>query len=105
MTRLAKSRARLFLRRCNGSFAEILTVAHEDVEGVEHDLIVMLAGVQSVEIRDAVNTEQHSLAVDDERTIRWRNAASVMSGNRPLQSWPLRVNRRTRCPSLWTISR
>jgi len=27
--------------------------------------------------------------------FRLRNAASVMSGNRPLQSWPLRVNRRT----------
>ena len=48
--------------------AKILTVAHEDVEGVEHDLIVMLSGVQSVEIRDAVNTEQHGLAVEDERT-------------------------------------
>ena len=33
------------------------------------DLIVMLPGVQSVEIRDAVNTEQHGLAVEDERTI------------------------------------
>ena len=49
--------------------AEILAVAREDVEGVEHDLIVMLSGVQSVEIRDAVNTEQHGLALDDERTI------------------------------------
>ena len=67
LTRLAKSRASLFLRRCK--LAEILAVAREDVEGIEHDLIViMLSGVQSVEIRDAVNTEQHSLAVDDERT-------------------------------------
>ena len=47
----------------------MLTVAREDVEGMEHDLIVMLSGVQSVEIRDAVNTEQHGLAIKYERTI------------------------------------
>jgi hypothetical protein len=29
----------------------------------------MPSGVQSVEIRDAVNTQQHGLAVEDKRTI------------------------------------
>jgi hypothetical protein len=32
---------------------------------------------------------------------RLRSAASVISGNRSIQSWPLRVNRRTRWPSRW----
>jgi hypothetical protein len=56
------------LAQMQWKLAEVLTVVHEDVEGVEPDLIVMLSGVQTVEIRDAVNTEQHSLAVEDERT-------------------------------------
>ena len=69
LTRLAKSRARLFLRQMQWKLAEILAVAYEDVEGVEHDFIVMLSGVQTIEIRDAVNAEQDGLAVEDERTI------------------------------------
>ena len=68
LTRLAKSRARLFLRQMQWKLAEILAVAYEDVEGVEYDFIVMLSGVQTIEIRDAVNAEQHGLAVEDERT-------------------------------------
>jgi hypothetical protein len=51
-----------------GELAEILAVASQDVEGVIHDLIVMLSGVQTVEIGDAVNAQQDSFAVDDERT-------------------------------------
>ena len=65
LTRLAKSRARLFLRQMQWKLAEILAVAYEDVEGVEYDFIVMLSGVQTIEIRDAVNAEQDGLAVED----------------------------------------
>ena len=36
---------------------------------VEHDLVVMLAGVQTIEIGDAVSTQQDSFAIEDERTI------------------------------------
>jgi len=44
-------------------------VADQDVEGVKLDL-VMLARVQYVKIGDAVNTEQHGLAVDGERVVQ-----------------------------------
>ena len=52
------------LAHAQRQFANILAVADQHIEGVEHDLMVMLPGVQSVEIRDAVDAEQHSLAVE-----------------------------------------
>jgi hypothetical protein len=39
----------------------------QGIEGVELHLVVMLAGAQSVKIRDAIDAEQNSLAIDYER--------------------------------------
>ena len=38
----------------------------QDVEGAELDLVVMLAGVEGVEIGDAVDAEDHGFAIEDE---------------------------------------
>ena len=46
--------------------------------GVEHDLVVMLAGVQTIEIGDAINTQQDSLAIDHERIIPDRISPRVI---------------------------
>ena len=86
--------------------AQILAVADQHVEGVELDLVIVLARVQAVEIGAAVDAEQHRLAVDDERCcfgFAARPRRSADSGS--VQSWPLRVNSRTRLPSRWTIRR
>jgi hypothetical protein len=65
-TRRAKQPGEARLSHAQRKLAEILTVADEEVEGVQHDLIVMLSGVQPVEIRDAVGAEQHGLTIKDE---------------------------------------
>ena len=54
------------LAHIQGKLAEILAVAHQHVEGVELDLVIVLAAVQAIEIRSAVDTQQHHLAVDHE---------------------------------------
>jgi hypothetical protein len=41
--------------------------AARNIEGVKLDLVVLLAAVQPLEIRDAVDAEQHRLAIDYER--------------------------------------
>ena len=46
--------------------AEILAIADEDVEGVELHLGVMLAAVQAVEVRPAIDAQQHGLTIDHE---------------------------------------
>ena len=79
-TRRASSRARLVLRIDSGSLRMILAVAHQHVEGVELHLVIVLARVQAVEVAAAVDAEQHGLAVDHERVLRLRSAASVISG-------------------------
>ena len=43
---------------------EILAVADQDIEGVEFDLMIVLPAVQPVEIRSAIDAEQHCLAID-----------------------------------------
>ena len=40
---------------------------HQHVEGVELDLGIVPAGMQPVEVGDAVDAEQHGFAVEDER--------------------------------------
>jgi len=62
--RRANSRARLVLRI--GKAAQIVAVEREDVKGVELDLVVLFAGVQGIEVGDAVDAEHHRLAVDHE---------------------------------------
>src|SRR5215211_5877614 len=60
-------RARLFFRKCSASDRRVLVIADEDSKGVELDLLVMLAAVQTVEIRDAIDARQYGFAIDDER--------------------------------------
>jgi hypothetical protein len=45
---------------------QILSIQGQEIEGVEHYLVVMFPRVQAVEIGDAVDTEQYRLAIDDE---------------------------------------
>jgi hypothetical protein len=61
--------------------------------------------VQAVEIRPAVDAEQHGLAVDHEGRVAVAQGASVISGKRPDQSWPFLVNSRARLPCQWMIRR
>jgi len=46
--------------------AQVITVEREAIERVKLNLGVVLAGVKSVEIRNAVDPQQHRLAIDDE---------------------------------------
>jgi hypothetical protein len=41
--------------------------SRQDVEGVELHLVIVLPGVQPVEIRNAIDIQQHRLAIVDER--------------------------------------
>ena len=43
--------------------AQIIAAFSEDIEGTERDLIVMLTGVEGIEIGDAINPEDDGLAV------------------------------------------
>jgi hypothetical protein len=47
--------------------AQVLASESLDVEGIELDFVIMPARVQPVEIGDAVDAEQHRLAIDDKR--------------------------------------
>ena len=47
-------------------WAEIVARAHQDVERVELDLVIMLSAMQAVEVGDPVDAEQHRFAVQDE---------------------------------------
>ena len=46
--------------------AQVLAAKRKDVERIELNLVIMLARVQGVEVRGAVDAEHHGLAVDDE---------------------------------------
>ena len=56
---------------CAGAAAawEIAVALDQDVEGAKLDLIVMLAGVQRVEVRDAIDAEDHGFAVEHEQPL------------------------------------
>jgi len=47
-------------------WAEIVARAHQDVERVELDLVIMLSAMQAVEVGDPVDAEQHRFAIQDE---------------------------------------
>jgi hypothetical protein len=46
--------------------AHVVAVTGEHIEGVKLDLLVVLAGMQRVEIRDAIDAKDDGLTVDDE---------------------------------------
>ena len=48
---------------------ELLAVAHQHIEGVELDLVIVPARAQAVEIRSPVDAKQHRFAVDYERAV------------------------------------
>ena len=65
--------------------AEILAIADEDVEGVELHLGVMLAAVQAVEVRPAIDACARSANAATCCTIGrtiWRSAGSLTAGAR-----------------------
>jgi hypothetical protein len=65
---------------------QILTINSHDVEAIELNLVIMPAGVQAGEVRDAVDPEEHRLTIDEE-LVRFRSAASTIRGYRSVQSW------------------
>jgi hypothetical protein len=67
--RRLSSSAKLLFRRCSGSGRRSSPLERQDVEGVELDLFVVLAGMQSVEVGNAINSEQHRFSVEDEETF------------------------------------
>jgi hypothetical protein len=50
-------------------FPEIVAAFNQDVEGAELDLLVMLAGMQCIDVGDAFHTEDYGLAVEDEARL------------------------------------
>ena len=83
---------------------QVIAIDGEYVESVKLHLVIVLAAVQAIEIRSAIDAEQNGLAITNE-LMRFRSAASAISGKRSLQSLPMRVNSRTRLPSRWMIRR
>jgi len=63
--RRASSRARLVLRRLKGSGAQILAIERQDVEGIQLDFVIVLAGVQGIEIGNTVNPKDDSSAINE----------------------------------------
>ena len=60
-----KSRARLGFTHGQRQPAQIVTVQRQDIESIELHLVVTPTRMQRIEIGDAVDTEQHGLAIDD----------------------------------------
>src|SRR3981189_162847 len=56
------------LSKVQRQFPQIVAIQRQDIERVELNLVIMPAGVQTVEIGDAVDAQQHRLAIDDERS-------------------------------------
>jgi hypothetical protein len=78
---------------------DIVTVANEHVEGVELNLLVVLARGRPLK-SDPPSTPSSTASPSITKELwRFLSAASAMSGKRWLQSCPLRVNSRTRLPS------
>jgi hypothetical protein len=48
---------------------QVIAVERQNVEGVELHLVIVLAGMQSVEIGDAVDAKDHRFAIDDELLV------------------------------------
>ncbi|MGQ2181847.1 hypothetical protein ACT4MK_00150 (plasmid) [Bradyrhizobium barranii] len=73
------SRARLALRMGQRQPAQVVALARQYVEGVELHLRVVLAGMQATEVGDAVDAQEHRLAIDHCLSLR---ATSTIHGNR-----------------------
>jgi hypothetical protein len=64
--RRANSRAKFGLPHQQGQGAQIVAIQRQDVEGIELHFIVVLAGMERIEIGDAVDAEHDGFAVEDE---------------------------------------
>ena len=51
------------MRIVSGSLPQIVAVAHQHIESVELNLGIVSARVQPVEVRDAIDTQQHGFAI------------------------------------------
>ena len=52
-----------------GEGPQVVAVKSKDVEGIELHFVIVLAGMQLIEIGDAVNAEDDGLAIDDELLV------------------------------------
>ena len=74
------------LAKVQGEVPEIVTTVDHHVEDVELHLVVVLPGMQAVEVRNAIDAEQYGLTIDTKKVARMRSAASVIRGYRSDQS-------------------
>jgi hypothetical protein len=49
--------------------SDVLAVADQAVEGIKLHFVIVLPAVQAVEIRNAVDAEQHGFTIDHERAV------------------------------------
>jgi hypothetical protein len=57
------------LRIDNGKRPQIVAIEGKNVEGIELHLVIVPAGMQRVEIGDAVDSEHGRFAIDDELLV------------------------------------
>jgi hypothetical protein len=57
------------LSRRERQLPQIFTIQGEDIEGIEPHFVVMLAGVQGVEIDDSIDAEYDRFAINDELLV------------------------------------
>jgi hypothetical protein len=81
-------------------------VERQNVESIELHLVIVLAGMQRVEIGDAVDAEDDRLAVEDELLMMGFSERPRRSRDSAWSSpWSTRVISRTRSPSRSTRRR
>src|SRR5438067_630024 len=55
------------LSHAQWKLSQIVAVAHQHIEGVKLHLVIVLAAVQPIEVRSAVDAKQHGFTVEDKR--------------------------------------
>jgi len=93
-TRRASSRARFALRI--DSQAEILAVAHEDIEGLELDIVIVPAGMQRAEIGVACDAENNRFVVEHEALL---TDPALRLDDPTYSGWPTGARGRRRAPA------
>ena len=79
--------------------SEIVARQRQAVEGIELDLVIVLARVKGVEVRDPIDSEHDGFAVQDELRLADLPRYLDNPGYRLVQSCPPLENSRTRSPS------
>ena len=75
--------------------ADVLAIGQQKIEGIRESLVIVHAGMQRVEIANAVLAGTAALGMTACLTGS-RAESSTIQAQRSLQSTPVRVNRRTR---------